>query len=317
MMLQIQNPVVTILTPTYNKSKTIRRTFESLLRQTNFNFEWLIINDGSTDDSLDLIKTFETDRFLIRYIDKVNEGLNRTWNLGVREASCELIMRVDPDDYLTEDAIEQVLKYKECLDNDSTLCSVVFLTKYSDGKLVGTHPFSDIQKTNFIDYRIKYKAKGDRMEIMKRDVLLKYPMPEIEGEKFCMESVMQQNIALHFDALYIPCAIYVREYNEDSITSNITKIMRNNPKGAILVYSQYVRILLNKRKIGIDVNYELLTNGINFYRFGFCSYREILKKSRELPTFLSIICLFPAILFYLIDGIKPDFVSKLIKLIRK
>ena len=308
---------ITVLTPSYNKGKTIKRTFDSLLKQTCYNFEWLIVNDGSTDNSLEQIKSFRTDKFVIRYIDKANEGLNRTWNLGVREAHSNLIMRVDPDDYLTEDAIEQVLKYQEQIENDEGLCSVAFLTKYSNGQVVGFHPFSDVYRTNFIDYRVKYKAKGDRMEIMKRDVLLKYPMPEIEGEKFCMESVMQQNIALSYDALYVPYPIYIREYNEDSITSSLTKIMRNNPKGSLLVYSQYIKILLGKRREGVNVDYELLTNVSNDYRFGCCSFTEMLRKSREIPFLLSCIGILPALFFYIVDSLHPDLVGQMVKKLKK
>lgn len=312
----ISTPSITILTPAYNKGKTIQRTFESLLKQTSYDFEWLIINDGSTDHTLSLVESFQTDKFLLRWINKPNEGLNRTWNLGIRESRCDLIMRVDPDDYLTDDAIEQVLKYKEELENDKSLCSVTFLTKYSSGEVVGSHPFTDIYRTNFIDYRIKYKAKGDRMEIMKRDALLKFPMPEIEGEKFCMESVMQQNIALSYDALYVPYPIYVREYNEDSITSSLTKIMRNNPKGALLVYSQYIKILLSKHHEGLNVNYELLTNCINLYRFGFCTFRDLLKVVREIPFILTAICVIPAFVFYIIDGLAPNLVGSLVNRVR-
>ena len=107
------NIPITILTPAYNKGKTIERTYQSLLNQTVFDFEWVLINDGSTDDTLDIIKTFQTDKFPIRFTDKQNEGLNRTFNLGVKQAHGDLILRLDPDDYLTEDAVEKVLQYKK------------------------------------------------------------------------------------------------------------------------------------------------------------------------------------------------------------
>ena len=106
-----KTPYITILSPAYNKGETITRTFESLKRQTCFDFEWLIVNDGSTDNTQSLIETFQTDLFIIRIINKNNEGLNRTFNLGVRESKGELVLRLDPDDYLVPTAIEQVMLY--------------------------------------------------------------------------------------------------------------------------------------------------------------------------------------------------------------
>ena len=307
---------VTILSPAYNKGKTIRRTFESLLRQTNYQFEWVIVNDGSTDDTQDIISTFHTDKFPIRIFNKENEGLNRTWNKGIKLSRGELIMRVDPDDFITNDAIEQVLKYKPLLDKDEKLCSVVFLTKFSNGKIVGTTPVKTVHRSNFIDYRLVEKAKGDRMEIVKKTVFEKYPMPEIEGEKFCLESVMWQNIAMHYDALYVPYPIYVREYNEASITSNLTQVMRSNPKGALLTYSKYIHILLLKKKEGISVDHELMTNGINYFRYGLCAKTSLLGIMKNVPAFITLLFFLPGLFFFLVDTVSPNFVNKILNLIR-
>ena len=101
-------PYITVLTPAYNKGDTIERTFKSLLLQTCFDFEWLIINDGSTDNTDEIVKGFNTEKFLIHYISKENEGVGRTFNEGVQLAKGDLIFRLDPDDYLSRNAIEQI-----------------------------------------------------------------------------------------------------------------------------------------------------------------------------------------------------------------
>ena len=307
---------ITILSPAYNKGKTIRRTFESLLHQTNYEFEWVIVNDGSTDDTQAIISTFHSDKFPIRVFNKKNEGLNRTWNKGIKYSRGELIMRVDPDDYITEDAIEQVLRYKPLLDKDDMLCSVVFLTKFSTGKIVGSTPIRTVHRSNFIDYRLVEKAKGDRMEVVKRSIFEEYPMPEIEGEKFCLESVMWQNIAMHYDALYVPYPIYIREYNEASITSNLTHVMRSNPKGALLTYSKYIHILLLKKKDGISVGHELMTNGINYFRYGLCANISLFKIMKDVPVFITLLFFLPGLFFYFIDTFSPSLVNRILNIIR-
>ena len=308
---------VTVVTPAYNKGKTIERTYQSLLKQTVFDFEWILINDGSTDNTLDIIDTFQTDKFSIRFINKENEGLNRTFNLGVRLSQGDLILRLDPDDYLIANAIETVIANAESVSTDNTLCALVFLTKFSSGNTVGYHPYSDSYRTNFIDYRVIDKAKGDRLEVVKKEVLLENPMPEIEGEKFCLESYMWQKIAEKYDAIYLPQAIYVREYNEESITANLVRILSENPIGAMLTYSQYIKILQQKKKEGANVNIEILKNGINYFRFGLHSRKTFHSIFRGLKFHVSSLCCIPGYLLYKIDCMNPHLVYDILFFIRR
>lgn len=311
------NIPITILTPAYNKGKTIERTYQSLLNQTVFDFEWVLINDGSTDDTLDIIKTFQTDKFPIRFTDKQNEGLNRTFNLGVKQAHGDLILRLDPDDYLTEDAVEKVLQYKKILDTNPHLCSIVFLTKFSTGEIVGYHPYTELHQTNFTDYRIIDKAKGDRLEVVKREVFLEFPMPEIQGEKFCLESYMWQQIAEKYDAIYVPEAIYIREYNEASITSNLAKVLSDNPIGTMLTYSQYIKILSKKKKQGAKVNFEIFKNGINYFRFAFHSHRPLSEILKGVSVSVALLCFPAACLLYIIDAMDINLVYNILFFLRK
>lgn len=311
-----KTPYITILSPAYNKGETITRTFESLKRQTCFDFEWLIVNDGSTDNTQSLIETFQTDLFIIRIINKNNEGLNRTFNLGVRESRGELVLRLDPDDYLVPTAIEQVMQYKPTIENNSKLCAVCFLTKFNNNNIVGFHPYDTPTISNFIDYRIKDKAKGDRLEVVKRSVFLEFPMIEIPNEKFCLESLMWNHIAEHYDALYIPSAIYVREYNAQSITSNLTKILRTNPKGTMLTYSHYVEILLKKQKEGYKVQNEIIKNTINYFRFALSTKEKLSYIIRQIPICLNLLCFIPGFILYCIDNLNPKIINNTINKLR-
>lgn len=307
---------ITVLSPVYNKGETIRRSYESLLRQTCFDFEWLVINDGSKDHSAEIIRNFKTDLFPIRFYDKKNEGLNRTFNMGVSLAKGELILRLDTDDYLKDDAIERILKHYDLIKNDDSLCSIAFLTGTPDGCLVGTHPYKDIHRNNFIDYRYRDHAKGDRKEVVKTSVLKQFPMLEIEGEKFCSESVMWQNIAEHYDALYIPEIIYIKEYGGNSISANHSSVYSKNPIGVKYAYLQSVRILLERRKKRYPVTKELLKTCVNYYRYS-PFYKESAKEIfRGLPLGLSIISVFPGLLCFLIDKFFPTFIYRILAVIR-
>lgn len=309
-------PYITVLSPAYNKGETIARTFESLQSQTCFDFEWLIVNDGSTDNTQTLIDSFQTDLFPIRIIHKENEGLNRTFNLGVKESKGYLVLRLDPDDYLVPTAIEQVRAYQQTLENDDTLCAVCFLTKFSNNHIVGYHPYQTPTISNFIDYRIKDKALGDRLEVVKRSVFLQFPMIEIENEKFCLESLMWNSIAEHYKALYIPSAIYVREYNEVSITSNLTNILRNNPKGTMLTYSHYIDILRKKQKEGYEVRKEIIKNAVNYYRFAFSTKERLSTIMRKVPLSLTAMAFIPGFMLYCVDSFAPKLVNSILNKLR-
>ena len=308
---------VTVLSPVYNKEKTINRTFQSLLRQTCYDFEWLIINDGSTDRSVEIIKSFKTDKFKIKFVDKQNEGLNRTFNLGVRLAQGEFVLRLDPDDYLTDDAIEKTKRYISLLIGDENLCGVVFLTKYTDDSIVGYHPYNEIKRSNFCDYRITDKGIGDRREIVKREVFIKHPMPEIEGEKFSLESLMWNSIADEYDAVYIPEAIYVREYNEKSITASLAKVLSQNPIGTMLAYSQYVDELLKRRHNGMYIYWEIIKKGINGFRFAFCSKTALSMSFQHFPLWVTLFSFLPAFSLFSIDKMNSKLVYDVIFYFRK
>lgn len=304
---------ITVLSPAYNKEKTIRRSFQSLLKQKCFDFEWLIVNDGSLDNTLDIAKSFNTVLFPIRIINKQNEGLNRTFNRGVKEARGQYILRLDPDDYLTEDAIVCVSNFLKMIkDNDEDICGCAFLTKYDTGNIVGTHPFDNIFKTNFFDYRYKYRAKGDRCEVVKKSVLERFPMPEIEGEKFCRESYMWNCIAQHYSAYYIPRVIYVREYGDSSISANSVRVYSKNPNGMMLCNSQNVSLLLKRNDEKFHL-LDIMRSGINYYRFGLYSRKHFLEIFRGLPILVSLASFLPGLLFYIIDKCNPLFINRLIK----
>lgn len=308
---------ISIISPSYNKGKTIKRLYESLVRQTNYDFEWIIINDGSTDNTTEIIKSFKMDLFPIRFFDKENEGLNRTYNRGVKLAQGEYILRVDPDDYLTEDAIEQFLKYKPQIDADETLCGMAFLTKYSNGNIVGYHPFKDVKRTNFADYRLIYNGKGDRTEPIKTKIGLQYLMPEIEGEKFCREYPMWYGIAEKYDALYIPYPIYIREYSENSISANPVKNLSKNPKGTMIGYMKTLHILEDRRKKGYNVTKEILRTSVNLYRFGLYAKKELKENLKTIPFRIKIMSFVPGIVFHYIDILFPNLINNIIRFIRK
>ena len=309
-------PYITVFTPSYNKANTIRRTFDSLLKQTCFDFEWLIINDGSTDQTDEIVKSFHADKFRIRYISKENEGLGRTYNQGVQMAEGELLYRLDPDDSLSQDAIEQVFKYKHLLD-DKDVCALVFLTKFDNDEVVGYHPYqTECYRSNFAKYRLKDKATGDRAEVVKTEALREFPWPTFENEKFCLETLLWHPMAHKYDAYYINKATYIREYNQNSITAAGSKTYINNPIGTMAVTSYLVREYLEYMGGG-KWSLPVFKNAVNYWRYGLHAKAKQKDKAISLPVFWNIVAFLPGCILYSIDKYSPTLINKLTKIIKR
>ena len=225
----------TIFTPTYNRRELIDNLYHSLLAQTDKNFEWLIIDDGSTDDTEKYFSelTSKPQPFPIRYLKQVNGGKHRAINKGVQNANGELFFIVDSDDYLTENAIEKINQWITTLDNSHKWAGISGLRGFSKDSVVGQHSdFSYIDAKN--NERRKYNLLGDKAEVYFTDVLKQHPFPEIPGENFISEEIVWNAIAR--DGYYLRWfneIIYICDYLDGGLTKDNSKD-KNNPQGRLL-----------------------------------------------------------------------------------
>lgn len=235
--------MITVFTPLYNREMSIYATYVSLRNQTKQEpFEWLVINDGSTDGSDAIMQKIIGSHdgvFSITYISRENKGLNRTLNEAIERAEGDLFCRLDSDDWAAPNLIEQIsLHYREIENNDS-ICALVFLTRVSD-VINGRHPFKEPSLTSFLKYRDFYKATGDRVEVMKTYVYRAFLYPEFEGEKFCPEGIVWNRLSVKYQALYIPIAVVEKTFPEDSITKSVYAVLKRNLKGTLTYYSEII-----------------------------------------------------------------------------
>ena len=225
----------TIFTPTYNRRELIDNLYHSLLAQTDKNFEWLIIDDGSTDDTEKYFSelTSKPQPFPIRYLKQVSGGKHRAINKGVQNANGKLFFIVDSDDYLTENAIEKINQWITTLDNSHKWAGISGLRGFSKNSVVGQHSdFSYIDAKN--NERRKYNLLGDKAEVYFTDVLKQHPFPEIPGENFISEEIVWNAIAR--DGYYLRWfneIIYICDYLEGGLTKDNDKD-KSNPQGRLL-----------------------------------------------------------------------------------
>lgn len=267
--------MITIFTPTYNRRYIIENLYHSLQRQTIKDFEWLVVDDGSTDNTEGLFEEWKKETsFPVIYIKQENGGKHRAINKGVREAKGELFFIVDSDDYLADNAVERIKYHYQQIKGDyNSYCGVCGLRCYPNGKKVGGGDDFGVLDCSSIDFRYKYNMKGDMAEVLRTEVLRQNLFPEIEGEKFCPEAVMFNRVAQQYKFRYFYENIYVCDYLPDGLTAKMTQIRMKSPISSMICYSE-----LASYKIPI---LQRIKSSINFWRFSFCSkepFRSKLKR---------------------------------------
>ncbi|MCI6672317.1 MAG: glycosyltransferase family 2 protein [Prevotella sp.] len=260
---------ITVFTPSYNRANLLPRLFESLKNQTFKNFEWLIVDDGSTDDTEEVINLFKKNNtdFPIIYFKKENGGKHTAINRGVKEARGELFFIADSDDRLPYNALELVLQEFSKVKSDVTIGGIAGLDMDSHTREIigGGIRFSQMQ-CNAMEIRYKYGIKGDLKEVFRTSALREFPFPEIEGERFCPEQLIWFRIAQKYKLHYFNKVIYNVEYLEDGLTKRITKARMNSPIATIMTYAEMLDYSVPlKAKIKAAINY---------WRFRFCSDKK-------------------------------------------
>ncbi|MBD5192957.1 MAG: glycosyltransferase family 2 protein [Bacteroidales bacterium] len=231
--------LITVFTPTFNRAYRLDALYKSLLNQTNNDFEWLIVDDGSTDNTGDLINSWvEENKVNIRYFRQTNGGKHRAINYGVKEAHGTLFFIVDSDDILPLNSIELIAQHYQLIKNRPEFGGLCGLKAYYDGTCVGNSEAFGVYECSNYDIRYKYGLKGDLAEVFLTNTLKEFPFPEIEGERFCPEALVWNRIANKYITHYFSDIIYNCEYLDDGLTKKITQLRQMNPIAASMTYAE-------------------------------------------------------------------------------
>jgi len=221
--------LITIVTPSFNRADKLPNLYSSLCRQTKKDFIWLVIDDGSTDNSKNIIATFNHKEFPIQYIYKENGGKHTALNVAFREVTTELLFIVDSDDVITPDAIETIEKDWESV-KGKNLCGISYLRGYSETEVIGDeHPVNYAIDT-LINVRFNQNVTGDKAEVWKTCCLKDLQFPEYEGEKFISESILWIKLAKKYKMLFVNKIIYITEYLEGGLSDTGKPLRFRSPK---------------------------------------------------------------------------------------
>lgn len=253
--------MISILTPTYNRAYTLKRAYESLLKQTNKDFEWIIVDDGSVDNTKELVNEFISEGIIsIKYFYKDNGGKHTALNYGIKKIKASYILILDSDDYLKDDCIEIVTNSWNKYEKDKKIGCLSFLKVFPNKEVIGKRYQDEEVISNHIDFRYNKSLLGDMCEVFRSSVLKKYPFPVYEGERFLSEAIVWNRIAFEYDTVYINKPIYVADYLDDGLSKNSLRMRYNSPNGASLNANMF----LNSRfKFSIRIKNAILYDGFS------------------------------------------------------
>lgn len=238
---------ITIFTPTYNRAYVLDRLYKSLLKQTDKRFEWVVVDDGSTDNTKELVGSWTAEKKItIRYYYQENAGKMQAHNKGTELAEYELFCCVDSDDYLTDNAVEEVLEcWEQKHDNRKTIGLLNFKLT-AQGSAVSSGNLKNVigRTCTLWDAYRKYGLTGDTMLIYRTEIIRQHHFPKFKGEKFVPESYLYDQLDQDGELYIQGEKLYVCEYFPDGYTASIRKMNHDNPRG----YEAYIvqRLELDK-----------------------------------------------------------------------
>lgn len=235
--------MITVFTPTYNRAYTLPRLYQSLQQQDCTDFEWLVINDGSNDNTDALFTQWEKEKnpFPIRYLHTPNGGKQRAINKALSLAHGEYFFIVDSDDLLCPDAISFIRKSFQELPDDDRFIGISSIRGDLAGNPLNGAPRMDT-RIGYIDAnnleRKDYNLQADMAEVFYTAKLRPYSFPVWEGENFTPEAVIWDRLAMDgYQLRWFDKVIYLCDYQPDGLTHSSWRLLKNNPMGYALLFN--------------------------------------------------------------------------------
>ena len=224
--------LLTIVTPTYNRGHLLKKCYESLLAQTDKDFQWIIVDDGSADDTRAVVASFETEEFEIIYVPKENGGKHTALNASHPHIRGEYVLILDSDDYLTDTAVAQVREGWKAWAENEQVSMVTFLKGSSPEEPNCTGAVTD-EPVDILTGRRNVIRSMDCCEVIRAELFRKYPFPVFPGERFVSECALWNRVAKTHKCVYINHVVYICEYLEGGLTDSGRAMRIRNPRGGM------------------------------------------------------------------------------------
>ena len=206
---------ITIITPTYNRAKTLPKVFESLLKQSFKDFIWIILDDGSTDNTTEVVENFQLFNPFFEIIYKKDKNRHKFLTVleGVKMVKTPYFMVVDSDDIYPEDALETLISEVEKIENQDNYVAVMGLSADENGKIVGNQYPNNGFDGSIFEMRYKHNVRGDKFGIF--------------ITKTYQREISEKDFSQYEGKGYIPQSVIFNEYDARGIkTRFVNKIVR-------------------------------------------------------------------------------------------
>ena len=241
------HPLFTVFTATHNRAHTLPRVLDCLEHQTFRDFEWLIVDDGSTDGTRALVDDWQSrTAFPLRYVHQPHAGKHVAFNRGVREATGQLFLSLDSDDGAVPQALERFKSLWESIpvDRRPRFSAVTALRMFEDGRPVGDRFPRDITDSESLEMYFKYRLRGDKWGFQRRDVLRDNPFPEPPGVTFVSEAVVWFAIARRFKTRYVNDYLGIN-YKSDPAERRLSNLTVATAQGRLLFHKAVIEDYLD------------------------------------------------------------------------
>lgn len=243
--------LLSIVTATYNRGNLLKELYKSLLDQTIKEFEWIIVDDGSMDNTKEIVKCFiDENKINIRYFNQANKGKHQALNKAIDECKGELTFFVDSDDILDSKCVEFLVNEWNKIKANDIYVGIAGNKAYFNGDIVGSNIESSYIDADSFDFRYRYKVKGDKAEAFRTDILKQNKFPYFKNENFLTEATLYNRISdLGYVLRWTDEIIYYCEYREDGLTKKGSKNFIDNWSGTTL----YIKEFIGYNKIPLHV----------------------------------------------------------------
>lgn len=268
----------TVCTPTLNRANLLGRVYDSLKKQDFRDFEWLIIDDGSTDNTAALVDFWIKESILaIRYIKQENKGKHVALNLALDNARGKFFLIIDSDDYFIDNALSTFFKHWQSIEPKESFSGVFANCLNPNRKLIGSKFPEDVYDSNFIETFYHKKVVGDKCGFFVTDILRAYRFPVFAGEKFLSEALVWNRLALKYQTRFINEGLVVADYQPDGLSGRSVKVRIDSPIGAATYYKEFLSLPVSF--------FWKLRNLINYVRFSRHGRINVRKQIINLKPF--------------------------------
>jgi len=302
-----QSVAVTVCTPTYNRALTLPRVFQSLQTQTMREFEWLVVDDGSTDGTRELVERWRSQAdFPIQYFWQENQGKHAALNVGIARARGKLFVILDSDDTLPPEALERAWNLWNSIPEEERqrYMGIGGLCAYqADPKKLVTAPYpQDGLDATYVEVSTKYGVWGDRVEFFVTELLRTVaPYPVFPGEKFVPEALLWNRLARKYRMRFFNEVWKLVEYRQDGLTAADSRVPLPiaNPQGARVYFAEFALLW---KQMSIP---RMFRTYASYVRFSLHSRAGVRSTLRDAPSRLLCLLMAPVGAFvYAMDRLR-------------